>query len=410
MPFNPLDNFNQGFASGEQQKISGLQNALAGQMQQGGFDPSASTEFQQLSAFDPQKAAGILNTFTALDNKRQTAFFKDAQKGRELLANGDFEGFSNLLDHRFEAVNKLGGDPQDIVAIAQLFDSGDIEGTMSQLIQAERAGVAGGFLPDPRDSQIKDAKLAQLQGKGGPDSQISIQSSKIYEDGTILGVKKGGGRIVTGPNGEQLTGDKAREVIQEANRQEVDRKKLLSKLSVDASLAKERAKGLVEREKEDISNGVSAAQSIPVLMRADKLLDMVSTGKPEAALLWGKKMLGIESGDSAELENLLGKAIVKQLKPIFGGSFSVGEGEWLKGMSADWGRSTEGNRRLIRQGLSLANKRADVGYSASEGSGDTRTMDVIQGYREWSFPDVNQENDKELSDEDMLSKYLPRGN
>jgi len=166
MAFNPLDNFNQGFASGEQQKISGLQNALAGQMQQGGFDPSASTEFQQLSAFDPQKAAGILNTFTALDNKRQTAFFKDAQKGRELLANGDFEGFSNLLDHRFEAVNKLGGDPQDIVAIAQLFDSGDIEGTMSQLIQAERAGVAGGFLPDPRDSQIKDAQLANLQGKG----------------------------------------------------------------------------------------------------------------------------------------------------------------------------------------------------------------------------------------------------
>ena len=73
MAFNPVQSYSQGLALGEQQKIGGIKNALAGQMQQQGFNPSNSAEFAQLQALDPNSAANIYKTYTALDDNRKKA-------------------------------------------------------------------------------------------------------------------------------------------------------------------------------------------------------------------------------------------------------------------------------------------------------------------------------------------------
>jgi hypothetical protein len=145
--------------------------------------------------------------------------------------------------------------------------------------------------------------------------------------------------------------------------------------------------------------GVEAAQAVPILIRADKLLDIVETGTPQAILASGKQLLGIESGDQAELNNLLGKQIIKQLKPTFGSQFTSTEGDWLKSMEADWGRSTEANRRLIRQGLALAKERARIGVVAADSSKDERTKGVINSYLEWRFDDSKNAMDAMTTDE-----------
>ena len=336
MAFNPLQNFNEGF------NISQAQQAIQTKRQNN------------------------------LDDKRKKAGFEDARVGLQLLESNDENGFLDFAGNRISAIEALGGDTSDTRKLLDLYNSGGAQVVMDALRGTVEIGITttdskgNAFLSDPLGRQLKQAQLDSLIDPA-KNKNFSVQSSEIFSDGSILTVGKGGGRNVINAEGVELKGKDAKAHFAKIKKNEIAHKRELKKLEVDAALSKERAKGLVAREKEDISNGVSAAQSIPVLMRADKLLDMVGTGKPQEALLWGKKMLGIESGDSAELENLLGKAIVKQLKPIFGGSFSVGEGDWLKSMSADWGRSTEGNRRLVRQGLALANKRADIGYTASEG-------------------------------------------
>tara|TARA_R110002096_G_scaffold322008_4_gene516133 strand:- start:2848 stop:4098 length:1251 start_codon:yes stop_codon:yes gene_type:complete len=406
MAFNPLQNFQQGFQSGQQQKLSGLRNNLADAAGQQGFNPADNMDFQQLAVLDPSYANKVAENFEKLDKPRKRAYFVDMQQGLRQLETGNGEGFLDTMSQRLDAIDKLGGDPQGTTMLINKYNQGDIQGLVTGLRGVEQQGIKDDFLSNPLDEQIKQAQLAKAtspQAGGNPDQ---VQSSEILSDGTIVTVGKYGGNKVYGPDGVLLKGAVAKKHFSKVKAEELEHTRKMKKLETEAALTKARASGMVAREGEDITLGVNAAQTIPILMRSDRLLDMVGTGKPQAAKLWAKKMLGIESGDETELEQLLGKQIVKQLKPTFGGSFSVQEGAWLQGMEADWGRSTEGNRRLIRAGLALANERADIGYRAAEASGDTRTTGVIQGYRDWRFPEATQKSDAQKSTSEMSLEEL----
>ena len=165
MPFNPLQNYLQGQQSGQQQQVNTLQNSLAGQMQQQGFDPSNSPELQRLSALDPQRAGAILSSFQALDKPRQKAFFEDARDGAKLLEQGNINGFLDLASHRLDHIEKLGGSPGDTKQIIDMVSSGDVQGAYVLLKQTEQHGIDGGFLKDPLDRQIKEAQLEKLTSR-----------------------------------------------------------------------------------------------------------------------------------------------------------------------------------------------------------------------------------------------------
>ena len=100
MSFNPAASYSQGLKMGQEQKIGGLRNALAGQMQEQGFNPASSAEFKQLTALDPTYANSTLDTFNALDKPRKQAFFDDAQAGLQLLKSGNESAFLELANNK----------------------------------------------------------------------------------------------------------------------------------------------------------------------------------------------------------------------------------------------------------------------------------------------------------------------
>jgi len=193
MSFNPAASYMQGLQMGQQNKIAGLKNALAGQMQQQGFNPQQSNEFNQLLALDPTFAGNAAKTFNALEDDRKKAFFQDAQSGLRLLQAGNEQGFLNLANNRLEQIQKLGGDPSDVIDILQTYQSGDVDGTVQKLQAVEQGGVALGFLQDPLERQIQEAKLAQLksgnQNKAFKTAEQIEREVKVEEE--KLNLRKG---------------------------------------------------------------------------------------------------------------------------------------------------------------------------------------------------------------------------
>mgnify|MGYP003638006434 CR=1 FL=1 len=69
MAFNPIANMNQGVALAgniqqqqQQNQINQLQQGLGQQIQQGGFNPESSLDFQQLALLDPARSQVAMNT------------------------------------------------------------------------------------------------------------------------------------------------------------------------------------------------------------------------------------------------------------------------------------------------------------------------------------------------------------
>ena len=165
--FNPLANFNQGLGVAQnireaqrQNQIGALQQGIAQQTAQGGFNPNNSLEFQQLSALDPSSGARILSTFNSLDENRKKAAFQDARKSRKLLEDGNGQGFLDVVQDRINNVERLGGDSSGTRSVLDTFNSGDIQGTLQQLRNTEQIGVDLGMLSDPLKGQAKPSNFA----------------------------------------------------------------------------------------------------------------------------------------------------------------------------------------------------------------------------------------------------------
>ena len=208
MAFNPLENFNQGFASGEQQKVSGLRNALAGQMGQNGFDPSQSNEFQQYSAMDPSGAARILDTYNKLDEPRKKAIYQDARTGAGFLEKGNYNEFLDLAQNRIEHIERLGGDPSGTQGVLNMFNNGDIDGAINHLKRTEQIGIEEGFLKDisANKNQTTEQRDFTSMTEGLTAKEVAL--AKKIKLG--LAPRAVGSSAQTMSQDEQLTDDVAR--------------------------------------------------------------------------------------------------------------------------------------------------------------------------------------------------------
>ena len=153
----------------------------------------------------------------------------------------------------------------------------------------------------------------------------------------------------------------------------------------DVAASVEDQKAASTRAQDAINSGLDAAKSIPTLSRALNLMDTIETGGIDTFQANAKKWFGVESPDQAELTNLVGKAVIAQLRPTFGAQFTKAEGDWLKAMEAGWGVSTKGNKRLLKQGLKLAGKRTDIGQQQALSRKDQGAFDQMEQYRNFSF-------------------------
>ena len=374
MAFNPIANFNQGVqtaqneqAAQRQNQISGLQNSLTGQMQQGGFDPSSSVEMQQLGALDPRAAAGSLSVFQELDDSRQKAFFQDARKGREMLENQDFNGFLDLTSNRLDAIQKLGGDPSDVMSVLQTFNNGDLQGTIGQLKAAEQAGMqitdskGRAFLSDPLDREVKKQRLS---GDGRTATQKDFAT---FQDLTRKAMESGD------PKDKQKAErfGRASRLIRETEQEKAD-------IKVTQKEREAVAKANVARKQGFIDSGIESAKGAASVRRALNLLDEVETGGFDNLALKAKRLFGIEGANEGELSNLMGKAVLAQLKPIFGAAFTAREGDALAEIEAKFSNSSASNKRLLENALKLIDRAARRGIAAAENQGDDFTADEIR--------------------------------
>lgn len=155
-------------------------------------------------------------------------------------------------------------------------------------------------------------------------------------------------------------------------------RQLVEEIKTTEAEKREVAKLTTKRKQGFVDSGVEAADGVANIKRSIQLLEDVPTGGIDAALLRGKQLFGIESADEAELSSGLGKAILSQLRPIFGAAFTENEGRRLERIEAGFGKSTEGNKRLLDQLLKIVERSAKRGLAAAEDLNDDFTANEIR--------------------------------
>lgn len=153
----------------------------------------------------------------------------------------------------------------------------------------------------------------------------------------------------------------------------------------DQSFARQTGKGESERYAEYIDNGLKAADSIAIVRRGLSLLGEVKTGGIDAVKLKATNLFGITGADEAELSSNLGKAVLSQLRATFGAQFTEKEGARLSEIEAGFGKSTEGNKRLLEQAGKILDRVARRGLDAANKSGDTFSANEIRNSMKTDF-------------------------
>ena len=266
----------------------------------------------------------------------------------------------------------------------------------------------------PKDDSMNEYQRESLKLKRegmergvGADSE-SVQSSKILEDGTVVQVMKSGGTRVVDAEGNELSGKSRATAVRQANEYGID---VQSSRAAGRTEASEVSKGIVGSLKDFSDQGVAAAQSVPVMKRALSLLEQVETGGFDKAAIVAKQKFGIESGDEGELTYLLAKNVLGQLKETFGAAFTAAEGDRLAEIEASLGRSPAANRRIIKNALQIAEKKANRGKTAAEKMGNEFVASDIDSYMNMTLGDEQKAGvappaaTGEQTLDDLLSKY-----
>jgi len=174
---------------------------------------------------------------------------------------------------------------------------------------------------------------------------------------------------------------------------------------VDKETRKEAAKANVARKQGFIDSGIDAADSVSNITRSIELLNTVETGGFDNLALSAKRLFGVEGADEGELSANLGKAMLAQLKPLFGAAFTVNEVEKLERIESNFGKSTEVNKRLLNNTLNIAQKAAKRGLAAAEDQGDKFTANEIRALLANIETAKAEEKEQEPNIDDLVNKY-----
>jgi hypothetical protein len=204
---------------------------------------------------------------------------------------------------------------------------------------------------DPRTGQPRPVSMEELFGGGGAPPQGSTpgaQAQPVAPQTPFAGLSP------------------AEKAAQEAQA------KADVELRTAPQIAREttQAKTGADRQAVFIDEGMSAADSLPVINRAIELLDSVPTGGLNAAKLAATNFFGVTGADEGELSNNMGKAVLSQLRATFGAAFTEREGARLSEIEAGFGKSPATNKRLMGQVKNIVERAARRGIEAARASGD----------------------------------------
>ncbi len=166
------------------------------------------------------------------------------------------------------------------------------------------------------------------------------------------------------------------------------------------------AAGQEKRASALITRGLEAADATATIRRALKLLETVKTGGLAALSLKTKRFFGIEPAAAGELSNVLGKAVLSQLKETFGAAFTAEEGLRLKRISAAIGKPSAANKRLLTQTLRIAERTAQMAMKAAKKRGDDLAVEDISELLKFSLEDPEDFQSVSKMDTEALLKAL----
>jgi len=374
-----------------EQRIRELKAQIAQESNQPGFDPLFSQAVQELSALDPTSGGNTANAFLGLSKARKQAQFSDIRKVNKLLKAGQPDQALAVINNRLEQGEKLGQetgehfDPSGTMEIRDDVMSGRIPAAIEKLSRFEE--IEKPFM----DSQDKTS----LTSNERDEERYQELLIKARETGDPNDIKRA----------DQF-GRKAG-FLRSTEQEKAD-------IKVTAAEKKEVNKHSVKRKQGFINSGIEAADSTAVLRRSIDLLDDIKTGGFDNVLLNAKKFLGVEGADEGELSANMGKAVLKQLKPIFGAAFTVNEKDELLKLEAGFGKSAANNKRLLKRALKIADRAARRGIAAAESLSvpDTFTADEIRASLNFELKEKPKEEPQqsqltsspvgELSDDDIL--------
>lgn len=231
-------------------------------------------------------------------------------------------------------------------------------------------------MPSLQGQALQNLSGMQRQGMGqGP-------STKSYAPVTI--VNDAGDKRLVVPTYNPTTGQAELNPMDMPAGFRVSTETPWEKRQADVTAAGERKRetikqsGLAGRQQDVISKGLTSADALPNVNRGLDLLNSVETGGFDAAALKAKRLFGIESADEAELSNRMGKAVLSQLRQTFGAAFTAQEGKQLQDIEAGFGKSTEGNKRLLEQAKRILSRAAKRGIRAARKAGDEETAREIE--------------------------------
>jgi len=326
------------------------------------------TPVTQIRDRDRTSAKNRLDEMLALDEQRQAAMFIDARGVNTALIGGNVELARRLLNNRLDNLGQLEGNPSETQSILDRINSGDIEGTIKELNDFDRVGVSLKLVDDPIDREIKEAKL-----KSSLDPTLSDRRTATQKDFSTFQ------DLITKANetGEEKDRIKA-ERFGRAAKFIKPTEQEASDIKVTETERKAIAKATVARRQGFIDSGIEAADAFANVSRAVSLLDEVGTGGFDNLANKAKKFFGVEAADEGELSNLMGKAVLAQLKPLFGAAFTKSEGDKLDKLEASFGKSPAANKRILNNVMKIINRAARRGLAAAEEQGDDFTANEIR--------------------------------
>ena len=353
------------------QKLQGIGAALSGTI------PQFQQEMQQLS------------------EARTKAMYQDAGAAYQMLQGNNYQGIIDLANDRLSILRRLpGSDPSDtqrVLQLAQNAMAGDTNSHMQlqQILEgAYQRGIDLGYtqstisqMPATFQSRHMMALAAGFP-EGSSEYKDFMARGSVdeftpgitrYRNGVAVQYSRGGRMRVTDQQGNVVTGQAAQDAIQSG----IDSGVVEAGATAQATAEGTSRAGFATAT---IQEGLDAAKGIPYLNRTLDLLNQVETGGFNSLALGVKRFFGLESANEAELDNILKQNVLSQLKQVFGAQFTEREGALLAEIEANFGKSTEGNKRLINQLLRRARYYSDAAIDRAEARGDFETAREIERF------------------------------
>ncbi len=278
-----------------------------------------------------------------------------------VLQAPDEESTQFLIDERIRKINARGGDASETLLLKDLDPS-------------QRTVALQG---------LEAAALTALQRETAARGRGAAGAEKAFQPVTLVNPETKE-KILVNPVFDPKTGTSRLEQAAIPEGFEISRETKEEERAADLAVTEEKegakvtGKKIATRRQKAIDDGLDSSEGFANIARARSLLDEIETGGFAAASLKAKQAFGVESDNEAELSNRMGKAVLSQLRQTFGAAFTAQEGAQLTRIEAGFGKSTEGNKRLLDQLKKMIEKKSKEGIKAAVASKDFGAAQRIQ--------------------------------